>query len=87
MLFIDSLLNAPLPNLLIVLGAFFVLLAVVSKLATNTPLGTVDADGKGRMVAGIIGPVLIVMGLLVMLAITPSPTPQPQPDPGRAPGH
>ena len=82
MLFVDALLNAPLPNLLIVLGAFFVLLAVVSKLATNTPLGTVDADGKGRMIAAVVGPLLIVMGLLVIPAITPDSTPQPQPDPG-----
>jgi hypothetical protein len=81
MLFVDSLLNAPLPNLLIVLGAFFVLLAVVSKLATNTPLGTVDADGKGRMVAGVIGPLLIVMGLLVIPALTPGPIPDPEPTP------
>lgn len=77
MMFIDSLLAAPLPNLLIVLGAFFVLLAVVSKIATSTPLGTLDADGKGRTVAAIIGPILIVMGLLVIPAVTPATTPSP----------
>ncbi|WP_372911569.1 PPC domain-containing protein [Salinigranum sp.] len=75
MTFIDSLLAAPLPNLLIVIGAFFVLLAVVSKITTSTPLGTLDADGKGRTVAAIIGPILIVMGLLVIPAVTPAATP------------
>jgi hypothetical protein len=79
MLFVDSLLTAPLPNLLIVLGAFFVLLAVVSKLATNTPLGTVDADGKGRMVAAVVGPLLIVMGLLVIPAVAPADPPDDGP--------
>jgi hypothetical protein len=82
MLFVDALLNAPLPNLLVVLGAFFVLLAVVSKLATNTPLGTIDADGKGRAVAVVVGPLLIVLGLLVVPAVVPadSTTPAPAPE-------
>lgn len=79
MSFVDSLLAAPLPNLLIVLGAFFVLLAVVSRITTSTPLGTLDADGKGRAIAAIIGPVLIVMGLLLIPAVAPTPAPTASP--------
>jgi hypothetical protein len=77
---VDSLLTAPLPNLLIVLGAFFVFLAIVGKLTTNTAIGSFDADGKGRMIAAVIGPILIVMGLLVIPSVAPDPTPAPEPE-------
>lgn len=66
----DSLLNAPLPNLLIVLGAFFFLLAIVSEI-TDTPLGSLTADGYGRAIAFAIGPLFLALGVVVLLVTTP----------------
>ena len=55
---LTHLVDAPLPNILIVAGLAFLGIAAVGKI-----VGTVEPDRTGRIVSGVLGAVLLIVGV------------------------
>lgn len=72
MTFHEPFFEAPLSNVLIVTGVLVLLAAVLGGLP-----GMHRMDEKGRKAAWVVGPSLIVVGLVVVPAILPTPGPSP----------
>lgn len=53
--------ETPLPNVLIISGIFFLLIAIIGEFR-----GRFDVGKTGRIVAGVVGPILIITGLLLL---------------------
>lgn len=56
--------QADIPNILVAAGVFFLFISIVGEVS-----GKFDADTKGRLAGGLLGPVLIISGLVLTTPI------------------
>lgn len=57
---IHGLAQADIPNILVAAGVLFLFISIVGEVS-----GKFDADTKGRLAGGLLGPILIISGLLL----------------------
>src|SRR4051794_6687931 len=69
-----SIIDAPLPTKLILMGIVFIGIAVVGSIQ-----GKFDAGKHGRIFAGVVGVVLLIVGLAMQVA-KPAANPAPAPE-------
>jgi len=69
---ITSLSTAPVANLLILGGLIFLGIAVVGKIS-----GKIEPDKSGRIAAGALGTILLIVGFIMHVSPAPSATPPP----------
>lgn len=86
----EHLTEASIPNLLILAGLVFLVVGVFGKVGgfIGNILGQIQAGEKARILAGVLGAALVVVGIYMHAkepTPTPGPTANPQPGPNPTP--